>query len=336
MKDNLIHNIKCLSLLLALILTSTIYLVFAGEYIISPLEHIWNYLIGFSSDNVDELIFWNLRLPRLLTCILVGGILGTVGIVYQSIFRNPLADPYILGVSSGSSIGVGICIFMGQTGILSGLLMPFYGIIAGCISLGIIFLLSKKTKTILNLLLTGLVLSTFQTAIFSLILILSGEELGNIFRWTVGNVSNTSMESVTLLMLAALLGMVIIQYYASALNILSVSDELALNVGINIYKTRNILLIVSTIITATVIGCVGILGFVGLITPHISKKLFGCSIKDNVTTSFTIGAILLAAADFGAIKIVSQLELPVGIITSLVGAPALLFITSQVDKNKEY
>ncbi len=332
-------NRKILHLTILTIIAFTcfmFYLSIAGSFILSPFHEFTSSLPHSDINNISSIIFWNIRLPRGICCILIGGILGSVGTIYQNIFRNPLADPYILGVSSGSAVGISISFLASKYMIYHHTFLPLHSILFGCLTLGFVFLLSKKTQSITNLLLSGVVLASFQSAIFSILLILAGQDLGTIFRLMVGNISNCTWEHVYLLLGVSLLGMPIIYKYAYPLNLIAISDESAVNAGVNIRFVRNLLLITGTIMTAAAIGSVGILGFIGLVSPHITTKVLGPDAKLGSMGSFLVGGILLITADLGAIKLIPDMELPVGIITSLVGAPILLLLIKRTDHSSHH
>ncbi len=273
-------------------------------------------------------IIWKIRFPRILVALLVGGTLSVAGATYQGLLKNPMADPYVIGVSSGAAFGAAI-------GISSKILFNFFGLsfvsimafICSVLVILVVYNISKigNKVPITTLLLSGIAIGNFLTAFTSLIMIFAGDGMSKIFFWTLGSLSGKGWEQLNSVIIYIIIGIVIIYFYAKDLNIILLGEDTASNLGVNVERVKKILLIASTIITATVVSISGIIGFIGLIIPHIARMVVGPDNKVLIPTSFVFGAILLIICDTIARTILPQ-EIPVGLITSLLGGPFFIYL----------
>jgi len=275
-----------------------------------------------------QTIIWKIRFPRILVALLVGGTLSVAGATYQGLLKNPMADPYVIGVSSGAAFGAAI-------GISSKIVFNFFGLsfvsIMAFISAVLVMLLVYRIAKIGNkvpittLLLSGIAVGNFLTAFTSLIMIFAGDNMNKIFFWTMGSFSGKGWEQLASVLPYIIIGMIIIYFYAKDLNIILLGEDTASNLGVNVERVKKILLITSTVITAAVVSISGIIGFIGLIIPHIARMVVGPDNKSLIPTSFVFGAILLIICDTIARSILSQ-EIPVGLITSILGGPFFVYL----------
>lgn len=276
----------------------------------------------------SQTIIWKIRFPRILVALLVGGTLSVAGATYQGLLKNPMADPYVIGVSSGAAFGAAI-------GISSKIIFNFLGLsftsimafACAVIVMLIVYRIAKigNKVPITTLLLSGIAIGNFLTAFTSLIMIFSGDDLNKIFFWTMGSFSGKGWEQLFSILPYIVIGIAIIYFYSKDLNIILLGEDTASNLGVNVERVKRILLITSTIITAAVVSVSGIIGFIGLIIPHIARMIVGPDNKALIPTSFVFGAILLVICDTIARSILSQ-EIPVGLITSILGGPFFVYL----------
>lgn len=279
-------------------------------------------------EDFKQTIIWTVRFPRIMVSLLVGGTLSVAGATYQGLLKNPMADPYVIGVSSGAAFGAAI-------GISSKIIFNFFGLsfvsimafICSILVMLIVYRISKigNKVPITTLLLSGIAVGNFLTAFTSFIMIFSGDNLNKIFFWTMGSFSGKGWDQLVSVLPYIIMGMAVIYFYAKDLNIILLGEDTASNLGVNVEKVKKILLITSTIITAAVVSISGIIGFVGLIIPHIARMVVGPDNKALIPTSFLFGAILLIICDTIARSILSQ-EIPVGLVTSILGGPFFIYL----------
>lgn len=279
----------------------------------------------FNPSTTDYTIIWDIRIPRILMAAIAGAVLGITGAVYQALFDNPLADSYILGVSSGAALGAVIALSLGFGFILS----PLFGFIFA-ISAGIMaYLLGRKQGKLddTKLILAGIIINTMLSALIMLIISLSSDKsIQNIIFWLMGNLQNISYTEVAIAAVLGIIGIVILYSQSKYLNAMILSDEHAIPLGIDTNKVRIIILLSTSLILAATVSFVGMIGFVGLIVPHIVKLLFGYDNRLILPLSALGGGIFLVICDIISRSIVAPSELPIGVITALIGAPLFLYL----------
>ena len=279
-------------------------------------------------------IFWQLRLPRVVLTVLVGAMLSVSGAVYQSVFRNPLTDPYVLGISSGASLGAAIAILLGLEALLLG--VGGMALLTGLLSMLIIF----KVATIGNrmhtstLLLTGVCLTFLITAIISLLMALRQDKMESIIFWTMGSFASASWLDVIILVPVALAGLFVVVYYSKDLNLLLAGSETAKSLGVEVEKVKRRLLLATTLMVAFSVSTCGVIGFVGLVVPHCVRLVCGANNRKVVPYSIFVGGLFLLLCDTAARTLLPPNELPVGSITALVGAP--MFIVLLYKSKRKY
>lgn len=293
---------------------------------------------GKDVNSVTISILWDIRIPRAICSFFVGAALAVSGSVMQSILRNPLASSYTLGVSSGASLGASLII----TGIISlpisnYLAMPVVGFIFGLGTVLLAVYLANKFDTGLHnptIILIGMVLSLFVNAILTLLSALRRENLQQLIYWQMGSFSSRGWQHAAVIVPVTICLSIIILVYAKEMDILTFGEETAYAIGVDTKKVKLRLLILSTILTGTAVCFTGIIGFVDLIAPHMVRKLFGPNHKYLIPFSALIGGTFMAIADTVARTILSPLELPVGAITALIGAPffAYIYLRKRGDK----
>lgn len=278
--------------------------------------------------NSAETIVWKIRLPRVLLAMFSGSALALAGATYQGLFRNPLAEPYILGVSAGAAFGGTVSIVFGLSNILGiggTSLMAFIGAILTTL---IVYNLGKGQgrTSMTHLILAGVAINSLLSSLISLFMILDREKLDRIVLWTMGSFTGASWEKVLLEIAATVIGMVVIYAYGRDLNIILTGEENAKYLGVDVEFVKRRLLIVSSFISAVTVSVSGIIGFVGLIIPHGVRIVVGPDHRALLPYSLVVGGIFLMLADTLARIIMPPVEIPVGVITAIFGAPFFLHL----------
>ncbi|MDR3689890.1 MAG: iron ABC transporter permease [Fimbriimonas sp.] len=278
-------------------------------------------------------VVWAIRLPRALECVCVGGILGLVGSAFQAQLRNPLAEPYIVGVSSGAAIGGAIAMILGWDIWFGGLGSAALGFVTGMISLGIVYGLASRRGVVevTTLLLAGVVVGSLMSSLLSLCLLLAGQDTNKVLQWLLGNMGTAQFGKDGVLFAVLVIGSVILVRQTRLLNAFAMGEEAASRMGVDVGRLRTIVLVVGTAMTATAVGAVGIVGFLGLVAPHISRRVLGVDWRYSLIGSGLIGSALLLAADLLAQRVGTLFgtvvgDIPVGIVTAVIGAPSLLIL----------
>ena len=269
---------------------------------------------------------WNLRIPRVLLSLLAGGALSLCGAAFQTIFRNPICDPYILGISSGASLGAAIAIITGLDAFVFGL--TGIALVTALLTLVLILAIASigKRKSVETILLSGVAVNFLVSAGITLLMVLHQENLDEIIFWTMGSfASSTWQEIVGLLIVFIFIGSFLF-FYCKDLNIIQLGNETAQTTGVNTRKMTFLVLIFSSILVGTAVSCCGVIGFVGLMIPHIVRLLFGNETRTVFTFSILFGAIFCLLADTLARTLAAPSELPVGSITAIIGAPYFIFL----------
>ena len=278
----------------------------------------------------DDSIIWNTRLPRAAIAVIAGAGLAVCGATMQSIMKNPLADPYTTGISSAAVFGVSVAIVMGfsVSGTVGQYGLVFNAFIFGMIPAAVILLISKMSNTTpATLILAGTAVSYFFSSLSTLVLSSAAEEdLDAAYTWQVGSLSGTIWSDLPLLVLVISIGVVFLALSSKKLNILSLGDENARSLGLNAEGYRLICLCILSFITAVIISYTGIIGFLGLIIPHIARMFIGNDNRFVIPASMILGAILLLIADIISRSVTPSGEIPVGVVMSFIGAPIFLYL----------
>lgn len=317
-------QIKWFIMIVMLMITFFVSL-FMGRYIVSPkvvleILHSHIFKINLNMYEVERSVVLGIRLPRTILSLLIGAGLAISGTTFQGLFKNPLVSPDVLGVSSGAGFGValGILIFNNST------FTSLSAFIFGIVSVALTFLLAKnKNKvSVLSLVLSGIVVSSIFSSLISLVKYVADpyDKLPAITYWLMGSFAKTSFKDIRLVIVPIMAGIIILLLLRWRINILSLGDEEANSLGVNPVKIRLIAIICATIITASSVTVVGVIGWVGLVIPHIARRIVGVDHKNLLPASGIIGAIFLTIVDIVA-RTATSVEIPIGILTALIGAP---------------
>ncbi|MBM7694386.1 iron complex transport system permease protein [Peribacillus deserti] len=273
-----------------------------------------------------EMIIWEIRFSRVVLAFFVGAALSLAGAAFQGLLRNPLADPYTIGVSSGASLGAVLVIFFQLNIIwLNGFTLPVFAIAGGGLTLLLVFGITRLASSTLaneTIILAGVILSSFTGALVSLLMALTPrEDVRQILYWLMGSVSMRGWEHVKLIIPFFVIGAVILLLHAKELNGLALGDQSAQFTGINVKKKKRLILIAASILTGGAVAVSGAVGFVGLVIPHLVRLISGANHKHVLPLTLFIGGGYLVLADLAARTIISPRELPIGVVTALIGAP---------------
>lgn len=279
---------------------------------------------------MHENILLNIRLPRVVLAGLVGASLALVGATFQGLLRNPLADPFTLGISSGASVGAVMTIFFGISIPFFGMYtLPFMSVISAFITLIIVISFARKIDAAMRvetLILTGIVFSSFLSALISLMITLTGEELRQIIGWLLGSVAMRGWNHVLIILPFFIVGTTTLLFHVRELNAFSFGEDQAKHIGVNVERKKMIILVAGSILTGAAVSVSGVIGFVGLVIPHFIRLISGPDHRHLLPKSMVVGATFLILADLVSRIIIQPQELPIGVITSLIGAPIFAFI----------
>jgi iron complex transport system permease protein len=274
----------------------------------------------------DVAIVWDLRLARALLALLVGAGLAGAGAAFQGLFRNPLADPFVIGAASGASLGATLAIIASGSGAaLSVPLAAFFGALLAVLLVYIVAAASGGDGAT-ALLLAGAALSTMLSALVALLMLLNDRQFQEIFGWLLGGFGGRSWDHLALSCPLLLVGLVTLWLLSRPLDALACGEEGARSLGLPLAQARALIVVAASLVTAAAVGAGGVIGFVGLIAPHIARALVGTGYARLTPVAALVGALLLLLADSAARSAAAPLELPVGIITAMLGGPCFLWL----------
>ena len=311
------------------------YSITLGTYPITMSEvyHvIWDAILNVPQDSTDYWVVVDLRLPRIIGAIVCGFALAVCGTAMQSILKNPLADPYTMGISSGAGFGAAVALILGVE-LVAGGGVVVNAFIFALIPMAVILLMSRvRRATPTMMILCGTSLMYMFNALTQLFMIVADpDDLSNVYNWMVGTLENLSYENLPLIVLVTVAGSLVVQLMASRLNVMGTGDESARTLGVNVDKERLLLLILVTVVAATVVSFTGVIGFVGLVAPHVARIIVGSDNKYLVPAAGVFGALLLLLADMAS-RILADSVLPVGVITACIGGPVFILLILRSSK----
>jgi iron complex transport system permease protein len=325
----------------ALLVVAVLFAVGNGTLEISPWTT-WNAMVkgigGTRLEGLESIVF-DLRFPRVLMAALVGGVLALAGAAMQGLFRNPLADPYLLGIASGASLGatIGILGLGGAAFQAAGLLsqnvassVPVFAFLGAFGAVLLTLVLSRfGARGNEGVLLAGVVVGSLSVSLSTYLILQDPTRMRAAFSWGLGSLGTVGYDAALKLALYAAPGVVATLLLSRFLDALQLGDDTARTLGLNVSRVRLALIVASSLMVAAAVSFVGIIGFVGLVAPHVARKLGAVTHRWLLPSSLLLGAALLVLADLGARVLVRPSELPVGIVTTLIGGPFFLWLLSR-------
>jgi iron complex transport system permease protein len=285
--------------------------------------------IPYAWDEASEQIVWLVRAPRVLLAILVGATLALAGTAFQGVLRNPLAEPYTLGVASGSAVGALAVILLGaQYSLIGSWAIPLAAFLSGLLTLWAVLTLARRQGKIEveTLILSGVVIQAFFGSIVSFIISFSGQSLNKMMFWLMGSLALKSWSESLILLPYLLIGFLLLMNFCRELNLFSLGERQAFHLGVRIERTKLLVLIVSTLLTAAAVSIAGIISFVGLVIPHILRMIVGPDYRLLMPLSLIYGGIYVLWADTLSRMLLDPQIIPLGVITSILGAPFFAYL----------
>lgn len=339
LKRAIIYNVIAVVVLVLSVITA----LSIGSSMI-PLQDVWG-ILWHSFITGDAALYYkaseiaivvNIRLSRIVLAICVGGGLALAGAGFQAVLRNPLADSYTLGVASGSSVGAAFIIVM-QLQTLWGLwTIPVVAFISGTLTIIAVLFLSyhKGAMQLQNLILAGVIIQSFLGSFVSLMIALSEGVVNNVLFWIMGSIANKSIDLSLVVLPFLIIGITVLLRYSQALNIIALGEKEATYMGVNVPKVKLVVILACTLLTAAAVSIAGVIGFVGLVIPHMLRLIVGIDNRVLIPLSFWGGGVFLIWADTIARMVLSPRELPLGIITGLIGAPIFVLLLYKSQRHK--
>jgi iron complex transport system permease protein len=312
---------------IVLIAASLLSIAVGGVHI--PLAELARSLTAGPDGSVFSVILFSLRLPRTALMLLVGAALAGSGAAYQGLFRNPLADPYLIGVASGAGLGAILAMTVRWPYTTANLLIvPFFAFLTALATVAVVYEMARIGKTVptTNLILAGVAVSSFATALTSFFMVNATGELRRAVIWLLGGSSLSGWQPVLASLPYLIPGLALLLTSGHALNVLQFGDEQAQQLGLRVERIRLLVIAAASLTTAAAVSFSGIIGFVGLVVPHLLRMIWGGDYRRLIPLSMLGGATLLLVSDSLARVVMAPQELPVGIITALAGAPFFLWI----------
>ncbi|MDD5085686.1 MAG: iron ABC transporter permease [Candidatus Omnitrophica bacterium] len=333
MKDRIIRWALWILVLCGLVAGAAIFSLCAGSVGMSFKDILETIFRG--KGTAEHSILFDIRLPRILLGFAVGGALSLAGVILQGMFRNPLVEPYTLGISGGAATGVCLNIVLGLSHSLGILSLPLCGFLGAILVIAIVYSLSmrKGVLKIQGLLLTGVMISFISSSLIMLIMSVSRtEDLHGIVFWIMGSLEEPNWLLIKSALVVSGLGLVGSYIFCLDLNAFSLGEEEALHLGINTERTKRLLFVIASLLTGLSVSVAGMIGFVGLIIPHFVRMFVGSDHRVLLPGSFLVGAAFLIFCDTLARIVISPLELPVGVITGILGGS--IFVYALAKKRK--
>ncbi len=289
-------------------------------------------IILHGKGSVEYSILFNIRMPRLLLGLAIGGALSLAGVLLQGMFRNPLVEPYTLGISGGASLGVSLNIIFKFYVVLGIIAYPLSGFCGAVLVIFLVYTLSMKKGDLRanSMLLVGVMISFVSSSMVMLLMAVShSEDLHSIIFWIMGSLDEPNTTLVNIAISGSLLGLVLSYLFCLDLNALALGEEEAVHLGVHTERTKRYLFLIASVLTGLSVSVAGIIMFVGLIVPHFMRMMVGSDHRILLISSFLAGASFLTVCDVLSRTIVSPLELPVGVITGIIGGIVFIYVLSR-------
>jgi len=302
--------------------------------IVIDLQEIYSSIVNFPSDtlSLNERIFLDIRLPRAINCLLVGASLAIAGVLMQALFRNPIVEPGLIGTSSGAALGASLYFVLGATfkfnaGVWT---LPIAASAGGALATMTVFLLSYRkegAQSVISLLLTGIAVNALCLSGVGLMSYLARDpQARSITFWNLGTLSGSNWNSVVIVGISTVVCFAIALRFAKSLNALAMGEIEALHLGVNIDRLKVSVMVITVVLVAVATSFVGVISFVGLIVPHLLRLIRGSDNRYLLIGSALLGGILLSLADLTARLLLAPAELPIGIVTSVIGVPVFILL----------
>ncbi|MDT0322064.1 FecCD family ABC transporter permease [Streptomyces millisiae] len=319
-------------LLVALVAVATLaaavgaYEIPLGELVGSVRHRL--HLGGQPLDRIGESVLWDVRLPRVVLAMLVGASLGCAGALMQGVFGNPLAEPGVIGVSTGAAVGAVAAIAFGID-VLGNWTVTVFAFVTGLFTVGLVYALSRSggRSEVVTLILTGIAVNAFAMSLVGLFIFFADNaQVSQITFWQLGSLSQATWPKVLAVLPCAALGLLVAPVYARRLDLLALGERPARHLGVDVERLRVSLILVVALLTAAAVAVAGVIGFVGLVVPHLLRMVAGPGHRFLVPGSALAGALVLLAADLVARTVAEPAELPLGVITGLIGSPFFFWL----------
>ncbi len=302
-----------------------------GAVNVSPADTISAIARGIRGEQLvqSDAVIWQLRLPRVLLAALVGSALALAGVLYQALFKNPLADPYILGVSSGAGLGATIAFVAAGTSFASRSFgVPVGAFLGALLTIAFVVRLASRAgrADTVSLLLAGVAISYTLSAVTSFLMVVFRNSMQSVVFWMMGGLTSASWQNVWVVSVMFTIGAVVPIFYARELDIMLLGDERAGQLGVNVERFKIIVLAAASLVVAAAVSVSGLIGFVGLMTPHMARLVLGPDHRLLLPASTLAGAIVMVLADLAARTVLAPVEIPVGIVTAVLGGPFFLWL----------
>jgi len=319
------RTVFLLSVLAAVLVIVSLAALLIGSSSVS-LTNVFSVLTGRSDDETARTIILQLRIPRIILAILVGAGLSVAGATLQSLLRNPLAEPYILGISSGGTVGAFLAITLGLG--WAQLTTPLFSFVGSGLVMMLVYSLGYR-RGLLDpnaLLLSGVMVGAFFNSIILVVVAIFNQELRTAYLWMMGNLSGAESSTLVIVGPLILASSIVLILQSRALNLIAVGDESAAQFGVNVERIRRLSYILASLITGLAVSVSGVIGFVGLLVPHVCRLMFGSDNRIVMPASLIGGGIFLVLCDLLSRTLLAPSEIPVGAITAAVGAPLFVYL----------
>jgi iron complex transport system permease protein len=301
-----------------------LFSIFVGASESLDFNDVWGYLISFGNDSnvLAETIIMKVRFPRIFLVFIAGGILSVSGAAMQAVFRNPLVDPYILGLSSGAAFGAALALAINVIPV------QLSAFIFGMLAVGLCYLMARKNKqvSIISLILSGIITNGIFTALLTIVQVISDPfKLQSIVHWMMGNFHTADSDKLLSVLIPVSIGFIILYLFRWKLNVLALGDEEAISAGMNPGRSKLWILLAATLASSAVVAVSGIIGLYGLVIPHLVRMIFGVDNKTTLLLNFLFGGIFLVLID-DISRSLGGFEIPIGVITMLLCAPFFIWL----------
>ena len=296
---------------------------------------IWNHITGNIEDKLIDYIIVDERLPRIAAALVTGAGLAIAGCVMQSVMKNPLADPYTTGISSGAGFGAALAVTLGISIVGGNYALVVNAFVFALIPMAMMLGVGKLKKASPTMMIMAGMAIMFMFNAFTTVLKLQADPdaLAKLYSWTVGTVADCEWPEITLMFAVVAVGVILTQMFSRKLNILATGDDSAKAMGLDVENLRIVLLLIISLVVATVVSFTGLIGFVGLVAPHVCRIFVGADNRYLVLSSAMFGAVLLEVADFVGRTVIAPATLQVGVVTAFIGGPMFLYLIMRQKKS---